>query len=166
MIILESGYILREKLGVDGLGKIFDRYAGVIFLLIGAAFIFESRKISSSSYGSNVGPDIFPIGLGILLILLSIRLLFETTKYVGESNNNSKPDYKRFLLILVAAILYVLLLNTLGYVITTFLFLLFAFRVMEKGSWIKMILISAAFSIGVYYVFVKVLQGSLPGFPF
>jgi putative tricarboxylic transport membrane protein len=152
-------------LGVDGLEKIFDRYAGVIFLLIGAAFIFESRKISSSSYGSNVGPDIFPIGLGILLILLSIRLLFETTKYVGEAEKNSKPDYKRFLLILGAAILYVLLLDTIGYVITTFLFLLFAFRVMKTGGWIKMILIAAAFSFGVYYVFVEVLQGSLPGFP-
>jgi putative tricarboxylic transport membrane protein len=153
-------------MGVDGLEKIFDRYAGVIFLLIGTAFIFESRKISSSAYGSNVGPDIFPIGLGILLILLSIRLLFETTKYVGDTEKESKPDYKRFLLILVAAIFYVLLLKPIGYVISTFLFLFFTFRVMERGGWIKMVVIATIFSFGVYYLFVKVLQGSLPGFPF
>jgi putative tricarboxylic transport membrane protein len=156
---------LKTKLGVDALEKTFDRYAGVIFLLIGVGFIFESRKISASAYGSNVGPDIFPIGLGILLIILSIRLLFETCKYVGEAEKGDKPDYKRFLLILGAAILYVILLEPLGYVITTFLFLLFSFRVMEKGGWLKMVIIAAAFSFGVYFLFVKLLQGSLPGFP-
>lgn len=147
------------------MNKTFDRYAGIIFLLVGAGFIFESRKISTSAYGSNIGPDIFPIGLGIVLILLSIRLIFETTKYSGKAEKGGKPDYKRFLLILGAALLYVLLLEPIGYIITTFLFLLFAFQVMERGGWFKTILIAAVFSIGVYYLFVKVLQGSLPGLP-
>jgi putative tricarboxylic transport membrane protein len=151
---------------VDILGKIFDRYAGIIFLLIGAAFVFESRKISSSAYGSNVGPDIFPIGLGIFLILLSMRLIYETTKYVDKESNDHKSDYKRFFLILGAAIIYVLLLKPIGYVISTFVFLLFTFQVMERGGWLKAILIAFAFSFGVYYLFVQVLQGSLPGFPF
>ena len=71
---------------VDKVSKTFDRYAGIIFFIIGALFILESRKISASSYGSNVGPDIFPIGLGIVLILLSIRLLFETFKYSGQKS--------------------------------------------------------------------------------
>ncbi|KAB7707134.1 tripartite tricarboxylate transporter TctB family protein [Bacillus aerolatus] len=147
------------------MSKTFDRYAGIIFLLIGALFIVESRKISASSYGSNVGPDIFPIALGIVLILLSIRLLFETFKYSGKEKKKSKPDYKRFLIILAAAVLYVNLLESLGYVITTFLFLMVSFQVMERGGWLKTIMIAAAFSFGVYYLFVEVLQGSLPGFP-
>ena len=49
-------------MGVEKVSKTFDRYAGIIFFIIGALFIIESRKISASSYGSNVGPDIFPIG--------------------------------------------------------------------------------------------------------
>ena len=150
---------------VDKLSKTFDRYAGIIFFIIGALFIIESRKISASSYGSNVGPDIFPIGLGIVLILLSIRLLFETFKYSGQKAKGGKLDYKRFLVIFIAAILYVALLETLGYVITTFLFLIISFQVMERGGWLKTIIIAAAFSFGVYYLFVEVLQGSLPGFP-
>lgn len=146
------------------MSKTFDRYAGIIFLLIGAWFIFESQKISSSAYGSNVGPDIFPTVLGIFLIILSVVLLYETTKYTDGGKKQSKGDYKRFLFILVAVILYILLLEPIGYVITTFIFLLFAFQVMERGSWIKSIIISAVFSIGIYYLFVNVLQGSLPGF--
>ncbi|WP_028390263.1 tripartite tricarboxylate transporter TctB family protein [Bacillus cihuensis] len=147
------------------MNKTFDRYAGIVFLLIGVFFIMESRRISASSYGSNVGPDIFPIGLGIVLILLSIRLLYETLKYNKPGKKESKPDYKGFLVIFIATVLYVLLLETLGYVITTFAFLLTSFQVMERGGWLKSIIIAAALSFGVYYVFVEVLQGSLPGFP-
>jgi hypothetical protein len=57
--------------------KVFDKYTSIAFFLIGIAFVWESQKISESSYGSNVGPDIFPMGLGIVLILLSIRLFYE-----------------------------------------------------------------------------------------
>ncbi|OXS74660.1 tripartite tricarboxylate transporter TctB family protein [Domibacillus enclensis] len=147
------------------MNKTFDRYASIVFLLIGVLFIVESRKISASSYGSNVGPDIFPIGLGILLVLLSIKLFIETAKMKKEDTKGEKPDYKRFLIIFGAAVLYVVLLEPLGYVITTFLFLAVGFQVLEKGGWLKTIAIAAAFSFGVYYLFVMVLQGSLPGFP-
>lgn len=147
------------------MNKTFDRYASIVFLLIGVLFIVESRKISASSYGSNVGPDIFPIGLGILLVLLSIKLFVETAKMKKEDTKGEKPDYKRFLIIFGAAVLYVVLLEPLGYVITTFLFLVVGFQVLEKGGWLKTIAIAAAFSFGVYYLFVMVLQGSLPGFP-
>lgn len=147
------------------MSKTFDRYASIVFLLIGVLFMVESRKIAASSYGSNVGPDIFPIGLGLLLILLSIKLFIETTKMKNEEAKGEKPDYKRFLIIFAAAVLYVVLLEPLGYVITTFLFLVVGFQVLEKGGWLKTILIAAGFSFAVYYVFVHVLQGSLPGFP-
>ncbi|MCI2255713.1 tripartite tricarboxylate transporter TctB family protein [Domibacillus sp. PGB-M46] len=147
------------------MSRTFDRYASIIFLLIGVFFITESRKIAATSYGSNVGPDIFPIGLGILLILLSIKLFIEAVKSKQEARGGEKPDYKRFFIIFAAAILYIVLLEPLGYVITTFLFLLIGFQVLERGGWLKSIVIAAAFSFGVYYIFVGLLQGSLPGFP-
>ncbi|MCM3790628.1 tripartite tricarboxylate transporter TctB family protein [Domibacillus indicus] len=147
------------------MSRTFDRYASIIFLLIGVFFITESRKIAATSYGSNVGPDIFPIGLGILLILLSIKLFTEAVKNKQEARGGEKPDYKRFFIIFAAAILYIVLLEPLGYVITTFLFLLIGFQVLERGGWLKSIVIAAAFSFGVYYIFVGLLQGSLPGFP-
>lgn len=147
------------------MSQTFDRYASLVFFIIGAAFIFESRKISASAYGSSVGPDLFPMGLGIILILLSIRLFYETRFYSTVKAKGQALDYKRFLIILVSAILYALLLETLGYVITTFVFLTIGFQVMEKGGWWKTLAISGGFSYGIYYLFVEVLEGSLPGFP-
>ncbi|QJC54038.1 tripartite tricarboxylate transporter TctB family protein [Paenibacillus albicereus] len=150
------------------MNRIFDRYAGVAFLLVGAAFVWESRKIGESSYGSNVGPDIFPMGLGILLILLSSRLLYETFRGRAKDDaqeGKEKLDYKRFAIIVGAAILYAYFLEDIGYVFGTFLFLLLGFQVIERGRWLVSLLVSALFSVGVYYVFVQVLEGTLPGFP-
>ncbi|WP_066294171.1 tripartite tricarboxylate transporter TctB family protein [Bacillus sp. FJAT-29937] len=143
----------------------FDRYAGIIFLLLGVGFITESFKISTSAYGSQVGPNIFPMGLGILLSILSARLIYESVKKKQVKKEKEKLDYKRFLIILIAAIAYCLLLEVVGYVISTFLFLLIGFQAMEKGSWLKTIIISALFSYGVYYLYSELLEGSLPGFP-
>jgi putative tricarboxylic transport membrane protein len=145
--------------------KTFDRYAGFVFLLIGIGFMVESRNISDSSYGSNVGPNIFPLGLGLILSILSLRLFYETLRYPEKDPQKPILDYKRFLIILAAAILYGFFLEEIGYVIGTFLFLFIGFQTMEKGKWGKSVLISGMFSFGVYYLFVEILQGSLPGFP-
>lgn len=147
------------------MSKMFDRYASIVFLLIGIGFMIGSQQISKSAYGSNVGPDIFPFGLGLILVLLSVRLMVETFRYKIDSQAQASFDYKRFLVILISAILYGLLLDSLGYVISTFFFLLIGFQTMERGKWGSSILISALFSLGVYVLFVEVLKGSLPGWP-
>ncbi len=147
------------------MSKTFDRFAGIAFLLIGLLFVLESRKISKSSYGSEVGPDIFPIGLGILLILLSARLIYETFRYQMLQGETEKIQYGKFIVLFVSAGLYAALLEPLGYVITTFSFLLIAFQTMERGKWIQSLVIASLFSFGVYYLFAEFLGGSLPGFP-
>lgn len=147
------------------MSKTFDRFASIAFLLIGLLFVIESRSISQSAYGSSVGPNIFPTALGIILILLSIRLLFETTKYEHGERIKEPVQYVKFLIIIISAIIYAAILEPLGYVISTFLFLLIAFQTMERGKWISTIVIAGAFSFGVYYFFAEFLGGSLPGFP-
>ncbi|MFT9849181.1 tripartite tricarboxylate transporter TctB family protein [Aneurinibacillus sp. REN35] len=147
------------------MSKTFDRTAGLLFLLMGLLFALESRKIAVSAYGSTVGSNIFPLVLGIVLILLSLRLLYETFYYTKADDSSAKLDYKRFLIIFVTAGLYCYFLEEIGYVIGTFIFLLIGFQTMERTKLILSIVISTLFSFGVYYLFVHVLQGSLPGFP-
>jgi putative tricarboxylic transport membrane protein len=147
------------------LNKTFDRYASVLFFLLGVGFMWQSTKISTSAYGSNVGPNIFPLGLGLLLILLSLRLFYEALKSKASGEAGDKLDYKKFLMIFTAAVLYAFFFEEIGYIIGTFLFLLFSFQVLEKGKWLKSVLISSLFSIGVYVLFVVILEGSMPGFP-
>ncbi|MER2090113.1 MAG: tripartite tricarboxylate transporter TctB family protein [Sporosarcina sp.] len=147
------------------MSKTFDRYSSIAFLLIGLLFVIESQKISDSAYGSSVGPKIFPMWLGAILILLSLRLLYETFTYKTETPSGMKLQYKKFFIIIISAVLYAFLLEKVGYVISTFLFLLISFQTMERGRLLPSFVIAAAFSFGIYYLFSKLLGGSLPGFP-
>ncbi|MGG1639336.1 tripartite tricarboxylate transporter TctB family protein [Paenibacillus sp. NRS-1760] len=147
------------------MNKTFDRYACIIFFLLGVGFMWQSTLISASSYGSKVGPNIVPFGLGALLVILSLRLFYEVLKFKGSSSKAGKLDYKKFLIIFASAFLYAFFLETIGYIIGTFLFLLISFQVLERGKWLKSILISGLFAVGVYVIFVVILEGSMPGFP-
>ncbi len=125
----------------------------------------ESLRISKSAYGSAVGPNVFPFLLGLILVLLSIKLLLETTRYVDSYKKKQPLQYKKFFIILIAAVIYAALLETVGYVIMTFLFLVVGFQTMEKGILWKSVVIAACFSLGVYGLYVKLLQGTLPSWP-
>jgi putative tricarboxylic transport membrane protein len=143
----------------------FDRIAAVLFLAVGVLFIAGSRSIAHSAYGSVVGPDIFPFFLGIILVILSIRLFYETFGGKKQTSKSEKLQYKPFLIILAATLAYILTLETIGYVITTFLFLFICFQTMERTKWVKSAVVAAGFSGIVYFLFVEVLKGTLPGWP-
>ncbi|MFC7685564.1 tripartite tricarboxylate transporter TctB family protein [Ureibacillus sp. GCM10028918] len=146
--------------------KSFDKISGIAFLIISLLFISGSLQISGSAYGSAVGPKTYPLILGIVLGLLSLRLLYESFKKNAETQHKDKSQmyYKNFGIILISAILYVCLLEVLGFVISTFLFLLVSFQVMEKGKIISSIIIAAVFSMGLYLMYVNLLGGALPKF--
>lgn len=143
----------------------FDRLASVLFLAVGVVFIIGSKNLASSSYGSAVGPDIFPLILGIGLLLLSFRLFYETFITKTKQNSKEKIQYKPFLIIFAATLGYILTLETIGYVITTFLFLFVCFQTMERSKVVKSLIISAGFSGIVYFLYVEVLKGTLPDWP-
>ncbi|WHX41244.1 tripartite tricarboxylate transporter TctB family protein [Mesobacillus sp. AQ2] len=143
----------------------FDRIASILFLATGVLFIVGSRQLASSSYGSSVGPDIFPLLLGIILVLLSIRLFYETMVAKTQQSSKEKLLYKPFLIIFFATLVYILTLETIGYVITTFLFLFVCFQTMERSKVMTSLIISACFSGFVYFMYVEVLKGTLPGWP-
>jgi putative tricarboxylic transport membrane protein len=143
----------------------FDYIASALFLAIGVLFIIGSKNLESSSYGSAVGPDIFPFILGSALVLLSIRLFYETFVTKNQQGTKEKLQYKPFLIIFVATFVYILTLETIGYVITTFLFLFVCFQTMERSKVIQSLIISACFSGLVYFLYVEVLKGTLPDWP-
>jgi putative tricarboxylic transport membrane protein len=145
--------------------KTFDTIAGCVFLIIGMFFITASMGISQSSYGSKVGPNIFPTGLGAILVLLSIIVIAQARRVKPATKEKEQKNYKRFALVLSSTFLYILLFEALGYVISTFLYLIFVFQVMERKKPFYSILIAAFFSVAVYIVYVVVLQGTLPPFP-
>lgn len=147
------------------MSKRFDRYVSIVFALIGTFFVVESRNIAASAYGSQVGPNLFPMGLGILLILLSLRLLWESRGKQSEEKSAEPLQHKRLISFVLLTLLYALLLEQLGYIVSTFLFLFIGFLLMDRRRWWVSALIAGCFTFVVYYVYVEVLLGTLPGWP-
>jgi putative tricarboxylic transport membrane protein len=145
--------------------KTFDTIAGCFFLVVGMFFIVASTGISASSYGSKVGPNIFPTALGVILVLLSVIVIYQARRYRTAAEGKGQRNYKRFALVLSSTFIYILLFEPLGYVISTFLYLHFVFQVMDRKKPLYALLIAAFFSAAVYGIYVVVLQGTLPPFP-
>lgn len=156
----------------------FDKISSLIFFILGATIFWESRNISEGTLNTAIGPSIFPSALGIALMLLSITLFIETIQYKKsykiirdttkkeENDSESKANKKSFLIILGAALLYVLLFEKVGYLISTFGFLFVAFQALDKTKWINSLIIAALFTGTIYFGFVNILGGNLPGLPF
>jgi putative tricarboxylic transport membrane protein len=143
----------------------FDRYASVVFIALGVSLFFYSQTLTTSSTGGSIGPKELPMFLAVALTITAVLNLAAAIR--SRSSEKKKGlEYRKFLIILGLLLLYVFLLEPLGYVISTFLFLMGAFQTMEKGQYLKSALIAAAFSGGVYLLYVKVALGVLPGFPF
>lgn len=152
---------MKEKLN-------FDRVASIVFLALGIAILAYSYTLPSQSYGTTIGAAAMPRLLGVLMILLSIVNVYNSWKKpVSQKKKENKEalNYKVFLPYLAALIVYSLLIELLGYVISTFLFLVFCFQLMKRGHIIKSVIIASVFSLGVYVVYVYVAGGTLPSMP-
>jgi putative tricarboxylic transport membrane protein len=145
---------------------VFDRYASIVFIALGAALFFYSRTLTSSSTGTSIGPQELPLFLAVALLITALINLVSALRAKSSKGKAEGLDTRKFLIILGLLLLYVLLLEPLGYVISTFLFLLAGFQALEKGGYLKSALIAGAFSGGIYLLYVKVALGVLPGLPF
>jgi putative tricarboxylic transport membrane protein len=146
--------------------KTFDRYVSVVFLVLGVAIYIYSQTLTVSNVGIAIGPKALPSFLSVILIILSAVNLVVAIRSTTHDKKEEKLEYKKFLIILVSLVLYALLIEPLGYVITTFLFLLIGFQTMEKGKYLQSVIIAAAFAVGIYYFYVEVFLGVLPPLPF
>jgi putative tricarboxylic transport membrane protein len=142
----------------------FDRYASIVFIVLGVLLFFYSQTLTTS-IESHIGPKELPMFLSVALVFTGILNLVAALR-VKAGKKKEGLEYKKFLIILGSLLLYVFLLEPIGYVISTFLFLLVAFQTMERGQILKSAIIAAAFAGGIYYLYVEVAMGSLPGLPF
>lgn len=145
---------------------LFDRYASIVFIALGVALFFYSQTLTATSTGTAIGPQELPLFLSVALVLTAGINLVAAFRTKPAQHTGGGLDYRKFVVLLGSLLAYVLLLEPLGYVISTFLFLMAGFQIMEKGRYLTSAVIAGAFSAGIYLLYVKVALGVLPGLPF
>src|SRR5215831_8591095 len=138
---------------------------GALFWLAFAIF-FSIEGFTHLKLGTlhQPGPGFFPFWAGVLLGLLSLTLLFNSLK---KSDTLSLSGLKspKLLLVTGALLAYLLLLETLGFVTITFLFLFLLLRLEYKG-WVFSAVSALLGALASYAIFQLWLKTQLPTGPF
>jgi hypothetical protein len=138
-----------------------------LFLLLFSAFIcFFSYQLSIGSLKSPSG-GFFPFYLGIILGLLSIHNFIKAmakTKKEARAIKTSDDGihWKNIILTVVVLFLYPLLLGTLGFPISTFIFTAFFLRFIGLQRWWIVLGTGGIVAIICYFVFYYWLKIQFP----
>jgi hypothetical protein len=139
---------------------------GALLLLFGAVTAYFSLRMPVGTFRT-AGSGLFPLGLGILLMGLSIVLLIKTGAQ-GKSVAKKKPSdersqsAKQVILFTGTIALAILLFKELGYPLMSFLLLLALLRILGVRSWAYSLSLSLLTATGAYFLFVVWLQIPLP----
>lgn len=109
------------------------------------------------------GPGFFPFLLAIVLALFALALIYQN----WARDKLSLPFWQRYswlrpLLGLIILTGYAVLLNSLGFIISTFLFLIVWMAVIERLRWKTILGVSIATTVALYLIFGLLLDVPLP----
>ncbi|HET7627934.1 MAG TPA: tripartite tricarboxylate transporter TctB family protein [Bacillales bacterium] len=140
----------------------------VFFLMIGVISFILSIRLPKATLGDPYGPLYFPILVSVFLFLASLVYLFNVFK-ADHGNKREMALLKEgrapLLIIstLVLCVIYTVMFESLGYLVSTFLFLgVLLFIVNGKNKWITNVSVTILFTLGSWYAFTGLLDISLP----
>lgn len=144
---------------------------GLFTVALGGIYLISTLNLRQQTMGDPTGPKAFPFIVAILLLLLGMLLLVKEIRTPKESRSimsiQLTPEGKKVIIRIVitsiAGIVYGFLLDPLGYLISTTVFMLgLMFLVNTLAHWKKNIMVSIGFSLVTYIGFATLLHLSLP----
>lgn len=115
-----------------------------------------SYRLSLGEFNSP-GPGLTPFLLGLLLLLISLYVLIKSLLKKGREDETpegeqSQTNYGKIGLVLAALFAYAFLLERLGFLITTWIFLFLLFRSVGN-RWITALVASTSTALATYFLF-------------
>ena len=147
-----------------------DLASSLFWMGFGALFVNAAWKQGLIRKGVP-GPGFLPFICGILLILLCLTVCIPALT-VKENKKTGAPEEEKFfpeegsqrriVFVLLGLVAYGIFLPVLGFVLTTFFFILFTLRLMEPQKWIWVLPLSVSTALLAYLLF-NALDVQLPG---
>jgi len=138
-----------------------DRLAGIVILIFSGVTIYLAFKLPMGKAGKP-GPGIFPLLLSVVIGFLALFLFLRTLQSKGEFGVEEIPTNKRGLVYLLGDLfLYAFLLRPIGFLISTWIFLILLNPIIKK-KWIAVVLGSLFISAIFFFSFNYLLKVELP----
>jgi putative tricarboxylic transport membrane protein len=142
----------------------YDRIAGIFFLLVGAFFAVYARTVDIGNW-SEPGPGFMPFCAGLVLVVMAVVLVVGSFRRPGPVMPSFFPkadSWKRVLATFVSLGVYALVLEYVGFVLTTFLFVTYLVKFIFPQTWTRALLVGLFAAIGARLLFVDLLKTQLP----
>lgn len=145
-----------------------DIVSSLVWLGVGIVFLIGGLHAGLFRRGIP-GSGLLPFVVALSLMALSLIVFFSalTRKKGGARRGGEKffperDSFKKISFGLIALFLYGVALEFIGYLATTFIFLLFTFRLMERAKWQTPLVLAVSAAILSYLLFVILLEVQLP----
>ena len=138
-----------------------DAIVAAVALAVGAAALYESSKLPFGTIHSP-GPGFFPWWTSALIVVLALVLALQALVSRSNDVGEGRGRIAKVALLLFALSAYTFLLDPLGYLICTFLLVLFMLRVTDPQRWTVALSMALITAVGSYVVFAVWLSVPLP----
>ena len=139
-----------------------DLVGGLAWLAVALFAVVQGHALKLGTLG-RPGPGFFPFWAGVVLAVLSLLLIADALR-TRAAIALPWPRSTRLLVVTAALLGYVVLLEPLGFVIVTFLFLLLLLRVEGRG-WVSSGVTALLGTAGAFALFQLWLKTQLPSGP-
>ena len=142
----------------------------VVLVIVGAFLIYDALSLEAGfAKVDPVGPKIFPIAIGSILIVLAVVLAIAIPRgSIGEADAgedvdpNTPGDWRTVGLLVGLFVAVIVLVNPLGWVIAGTLLFGGAATILGNRHYIRNIVIGAALAVASFYAFYSGLGIPLP----
>lgn len=144
--------------------KYGDMIVGGFFMVLSAGMMIMAKMLPKSTI-MDIGPDFMPMCIGIVTFVLAAALAFLNLKNLkirtaeAEKMEKEDLDYKRMLISFMLILIYVYLLQPVGFIVTTILYLPFQMYALApdekktKKDIIQLAVTSVIFTFVVFFLF-------------
>ena len=132
---------------------------GLILLVLSVGLFWQAYQIAGFSALSS--PGAFPMAASAVMIVAAVVVVLGNRHHVRDESGT--PILPKVVVVFVGLMIgYAVLLSPLGFLPSSFLFLLFGMRLLYRRGWLAAFGLSLASLIVVYFIFRLVFQVVLP----
>jgi putative tricarboxylic transport membrane protein len=138
-------------------------WTSLFLMIFSGAVISEAFQLEIGT-PNNPGSGFMIFGTASVLGLLALHQFIKSllSQKRKSEQDSEKINRGRIVSVILANIIYIFLLQPVGYLLCTFLLLSFLFQIQEKGKWVSAVGGAALTSFLSYLVFSRILQLNLP----